>query len=205
MADLIFYTNPQSRGQIAHWLLEELGEPYETRWVAYGAEMKTPEYLSINPMGKVPAIVHKGAVVTEAAAICAYLAAAYPSKGLMPEGSPSLADFYRWMFFAAGPLETAVTARSMKWEAAPEKSSMLGFGTYGDTLGAVCRHLEDREFVCRGGFSAADVYLGSQLIWGMRFGTIEPREVFNNYAGRLAGREAYKRAARICEDRSERQ
>lgn len=210
MADIVFYTNPQSRGRIAHWMLEELGEPYETRWLSYGGEMKTPQYLAVNPMGKVPAIVHKSgnAVVTEAAAICAYLAAAYPSKGLVPRGlapeggGPSLADFHRWMFFAAGPLEMAVTARTMKWEAAPEQSSMLGFGNYGDTVNAVETHLADREFVCGGNFSAADVYLGSQIIWGMRFGSIEPREAFKNYTDRLIRRPAYKRAEQICGERA---
>ncbi|MCY4046528.1 MAG: glutathione S-transferase family protein [Candidatus Dadabacteria bacterium] len=205
MADIVFYSNPQSRGQVAHWMLEELGEPYETRWMDYGGPMKSPEYLSVNPMGKVPAIRHKSrdAVVTETAAICAYLAMTYPSKGLVPAvDDPALADFHRWLFFAAGPLETALTARSMKWDVSPEKSSMLGFGSYRATLDAIEGHLKGGEFVCRSGFSAADVYVGSQLIWGLRFGTVEPRQAFREYTDRLVRRDAYRRAERLCDERA---
>ncbi len=97
---LTFYTNPMSRGRIARVMLEELGEPYETVVLDYGTTMKAPEYLAVNPMGKVPAVVHDGRVVTEVAAICTHLAMAFPEKGLMAEDT---ATFFRWMFFAAGP------------------------------------------------------------------------------------------------------
>ena len=110
--DLIFYTNPMSRGRIARWMLEEVGQPYRTEVLGYGEAMKSPEYLAVNPMGKVPAIVHKGTVVTEAAAICAYLADAFPEAGLAPEPHER-ASYYRWMFFAAGPVEAAITDRSL--------------------------------------------------------------------------------------------
>ncbi|MGI9249745.1 MAG: glutathione S-transferase family protein [Pseudohongiellaceae bacterium] len=198
MTDLIFYSNPQSRGQIAHWMLEELGEPYDTRWIAYGEEMKSAEYLAINPMGKVPALKHKGAVITEAAAICTYLAMTFPAKGLAPApGSPALADFWRWLFFAAGPLEMAVTERSMKWETTPEQSRMLGYGSYKTTMDALDQHLNGREYICDSGFSAADVCLGSHIVWGLQFKTIESRPAFETYAAKLAERDAYKRAVEL--------
>ncbi len=111
MSDLVLYTNPQSRGRIAHWMMEELGEPYETVWVEYD-QMKSPDYLAVNPMGKVPALRDGDTVVTEAAAICAYLADRFPERGLAPPaGSPARGAWYRWLFFAAGPVEQAVTAR----------------------------------------------------------------------------------------------
>ena len=106
MTDLTFYTNPMSRGQTVRWMLEEFGEPYETEILQYGTTMKPEPYLSINPMGKVPAVRHGGKVVTEVAAICAYLADAFPAAGLAPPVADR-ADYYRFLFFAAGPLEQA--------------------------------------------------------------------------------------------------
>ena len=210
MAEIIFYSNGQSRGQIAHWMLEELGEPYETRWLGYGESMKSPEYLAINPMGKVPAIQHAHAggtaVVTETAAICAYLAAAYPAKGLMPApGDPGLADYYRWLFFAAGPLEMAITVRAMQWEAPPEREANLGFGSHKATLNAVEQFLTGREHVCACGFTAADVYLASHLSWGQRMGTIEPSPAIAAYAKHQTQRPAYQRAEQLCAEAAKRQ
>ena len=205
--DIIFYTNPWSRGRIAHWLLEELGEPYTTEWLEYGSTaaggMKHKGYLAINPMGKVPAIQHRGRVVTEVDAICAYLAAAYPAKKLMPavDDIDSLTQFYRWLVFAAGPLEMAVTARLMKWPATAEHARMLGFGTYEATMDAIAGYLGGREFVCDSGFSAADVALGSSLIFSMDVKAVEPRAVFEDYAARLMKREAYGRHVKLCEAR----
>ena len=134
---LIFYTNPQSRGRIVHWMLEETGVPYETRAVAFGPEMKAPGYRAINPMGKVPALVHDGSVLTEAAAICVYLADRFPDKGLMPPAAdPARAAFFRWSFFAAGPLEQAVTAKALGWQVPEGKGSMVGFGMRFNTIEA---------------------------------------------------------------------
>ena len=196
-----FYTNAMSRGRIAHWMLEELGEPYETHWVDYGPPMKSPEYLRINPMGKVPALVHGGSVVTEVPGILTYLAAAYPEKGLIPASPPELAIFYRWMFFVAGPVEQAVTAQSMKWAVSDENKPMLGFGNMADTLGAVETALEAGPWICGGQFTAADVYLGAQLDWGMQFGTIGERESFKAYVARCRERPALGRANAINEQR----
>ena len=138
MSEIVFYTNPQSRGRIVHWLLEELAEPYDTQWIDYGEQMKGAEYLAVNLMGKVPAIKHLGAVVTETSAICTYLAASYPEKNLIPAvGDPALADFYRWMFFAAGPVEMATTAKSMAWEVEEGKQRSVGFGSHEDAMDAL--------------------------------------------------------------------
>ena len=200
MTDIIFYTNPESRGQIAHWFLEELGEPYETRWLAYGEAMKTSEYLAIHPLGKVPALEHKGRVITETAAICAYLAAVYPDKKLRPTpNDPALADYYRWMFFAAGPLEMVIMAHSMQWKSGEEHARMLGYGTPETALDAIEEHLRDREFICDSGFTAADVYLGNQLMFGLEYQMIQPRDTFKTYTGKLMQREAFQRCLQICE------
>jgi len=196
-AKIDFYTNAMSRGRIAHWMMEELGEPYETHWVDYGEPMKSAEYLQINPMGKVPALVHDGAVITECPAICTFLAAEYPDSGLMPEGSAALANFYRWMFFAAGPVEQALVAKSMKWESTPENSMSLGYGSLEDTLNAVELALGNGPWVCGDRFTAVDVYLGSHLSWGIQFGTLEERPAFREYADRCMQREAWQRANEI--------
>ena len=107
--ELVFYTNPMSRGRIVRWMLEEVGQPYRTELLDYATTMKAPEYLAINPMGKVPALRHGETVVTEAAAICAYLADAFPAAGLAPpHGHRLRGPYYRWLFFACRPARGGV-------------------------------------------------------------------------------------------------
>lgn len=201
MSDLVFYTNPQSRGRIAHWMLEEIGQRYETVWLEFGPSMKSGEYLSVNPMGKVPALKHGSATVTEAAAICAYLADRFPEKNLTPPlNHPSRGDYFRWLFFAAGPLEMAITTKSFGWQVPEGKNGLAGFGSYDDTLNVLEKALAPRPYICGEQFTAADVYVGSQLGWGMMFGTIEKRPSFEAYVGRLRERPAAQQASRINDD-----
>ena len=193
---VIFYTNPMSRGQIVRWALEESGTAYETVIVEYGADMKAPDYLAINPMGKVPALRHGGRVVTECAAICAYLAEAFPEAGLTPTAAERAA-YYRWLFFAAGPLEQAVMAQALGWTTEEDKSAMLGFGTYENTVDAVEGLLGGSDYVCGSRFTMADVYVGSHIEWGLGFSTLPKRPAFEAYAERLAAREAHRNARAI--------
>lgn len=198
MADLTFYTNPMSRGRIARWMLEEVAEPYETLLLDYGTTMKGADYLAVNPMGKVPAIKHGDTVVTEAAAICAYLADAFPDKGLAPpHGSAERGPYYRWMFFAAGPVEAAVTGKSLGLLAPADKKMMAGYGSFEETIDALERAVSGSDYICGDRFTAADVYVGSQIGWGMMFGTIEKRPAFEAYTGRLFERPASVRAREI--------
>ncbi len=202
MNELILYTNPQSRGRIAHWMMEELGEPYRTVWLDYGPAMKSAEFLAVNPMGKVPALCHGDVVVTESAAICAYLADRFPDKGLAPPpGSAARAAYYRWLFFCAGPLEMATTARALKWQVPGGRDSMVGFGSYEATVDALESALQPGPFVCGEPFTAADVVLGSALAWGMMFGTVDKRASFGAYVGRVQQRDAASRANAINEAR----
>ena len=198
MAELVLYTNPMSRGRIARWMLEEVGQPYRAEIVGFGPEMKTPDYLALNPMGKVPTLVHDAVVVTEAAAICTYLADAFPEAGLAPApASPERGAFFRWMFFAAGPLEQAVTDNAMGLRPEdPMQQSRLGYGSLPRVLDTLEGLLGDgRTHVLGTGFSAADVYLGSALGWGMFTGGIEARPAFTAYIGRLRERPAARRAS----------
>ncbi len=196
--DLIFYTNPMSRGRIVRWMLEEVGEPYQTQVLDYATTLKSPEYLAVNPMGKVPAIKHGDVVVTEGAAICAYLADAFPQKGLAPApGDKRRGTYYRWLFFGAGPVEQATGIRALGVEIKPEQKRMMGFGDMADTLNAMESAITGRDFVLGDTFSAADVYFGSHIGWGMQFGSIEKRPSFVAYAERLHARPAYKRATEI--------
>jgi glutathione S-transferase len=192
MADLTFYTNPQSRGRIIRWMLEEVGQPYETEVIAY-EQIKSPEYLAVNPMGKVPAIRHKGHVVTECAAICAYLADVFPEAGLGPRKDEK-ADYYRWMFYAAGPLEAAVSNKAVGWEPTPERERMFGYGNFDKVVAVLDELFSLRDYVCGDRFTAADVYVGSQLMFPMQFGLIPERESFVRYRDRLQARETYKKA-----------
>lgn len=197
MADLIFYTNPMSRGRIVRWLLEEIGQPYETEAIPYD-QMKSERYLAIHPLGKVPAIKHKDHVVTECAAICAYLAGAFPEAGLGPLENEK-ADYYRWFFYAAGPLEAAVSNQAVGWHVAPEKERMFGYGNFERAVAAVDELLSLRDYACGDRFTAVDVYLGSQIMWPLQFGMLPQRDSFLRYRDRLQAREAYKRANALDE------
>lgn len=185
---LTLYTNPMSRGRIARVMLEEIGAPYDTVLLDYGTSMKAPAYLAINPMGKVPAVVHDGRVVTEAAAICTYLAMAFAEKGLMAEDT---ATFLRWMFFAAGPLEQAVVNTSFGWlPATPQDAGRTGYGSLADATLALTRHLEAHDYIADGRFTAADVYVGSQVGWGLAFKSIPANDTLIAYWDRIKHRPA---------------
>lgn len=191
--ELVLYTNPMSRGRIARWMLEETGADYRVEALDFASTMKGEAYLAINPMGKVPAIVHKGHVVTECAAICAYLADAFPEAELAPRPEER-ADYYRWMFFAAGPLEHAVTNNFAKFVPSPEQGRMFGYGSYDQAVDTIEQAVRAHPYIAGERFTAADVYVGSQIGWGIQFGTLPKRDAFVDYFGRLSGRDAARRA-----------
>jgi glutathione S-transferase len=196
--ELVFYTNPMSRGRIVRWMLEEVGAPYRTVTLDYASTMKAPEYLAVNPMGKVPAISHRGVAVTEGAAICAYLADAFPEAGLAPPTtSPERGAYYRWLMFACGPVEAAITNKSLGVEVPPERRASAGYGCLEDTLNALETAVSGKQYIAGDRFSAADVYVGSQIGWGMMFGSIEKRPAFEAYWAGISARPAAKRAAEI--------
>ncbi len=196
MADITFYTNPMSRGQIARWALEEAGADYEQVLLDYDRSMKADEYLAINPMGKVPAIVHGDKVVTECAAICAYLADAFPEAGLAPNDDER-ADYYRWMFFTSGPVEQAITDKHLGITPTEDQERMAGYGTYDRAVAVLEGAITGRDYVCGSRFTMADVYVGSQVDWGLNFGTLPKHDAFETYAARFREREAYQRAKAI--------
>jgi len=196
--ELVFYTNPMSRGRIVRWMLEEVGAPYRTELIEFGPSMKSPSYLAINPMGKVPAIRHGDTVVTEAAAICAYLADAFPAAGLAPPVSdPRRGSYYRWLFFGAGPVEAAVSNKSLGLVVPEGREGRIGYGRLADVLTALERALSGSDYLVGDRFTAADVYLGAQIGWGMQFGTLEKRPAFERYWQRIAARPAAQRAKAI--------
>ncbi len=194
MADeLVLYTNPQSRGRIARWMLEEVGVAYRTEVIEYGEPMRSAAFLAINPMGKVPALGHRGAVVTEAAAICAYLADAFPEAGLAPPVGERGA-YYRWLLFAAGPLEAATTNRHLGFEVPAAQESMIGYGTYEKVVDTLEGAVAQSPYIAGERFSAADVYVGSHVGWGMFMGSLPQRSAFSEYWARVSDRDAYRRA-----------
>lgn len=196
--ELLLYTNPMSRGRIARWMLEEIGEPYRVEYLGYGERMKSADYLAINPMGKVPALVHGGSVITECAAICAYLADAFPEAGLAPApGTPAAADYYRWLFFAAGPVEAAITNKALGVVVPDERRGMVGYGSFDAVVDALEQAVTGKTYIAGNRFSAADVYVGSQIGFGLRFGSMPARPALQTYWAGLEQRPAYRRATEL--------
>jgi len=189
---LKLYTNPMSRGRIARWMLEETGQPYDEEIIAWDAKPAT--FLQVNPMGKVPAIVHDGRVVTECAAICTYLADAFPEAGLAPTAD-GRADYHRWLFFAAGPVEQAVTNKAMGVQPTEQQRAMVGYGDFDRMVDVLSDAVSAHPHVAGERFTAADVYVGSQVMWGLQFGSLPDRPALKAYAEKLGRRDAYKRAA----------
>ena len=196
--ELVLYTHPMSRGRIARWMLEETGQPYRTEILDYGTTMKSPAYLAINPMGKVPAIRHGDTVVTEGAAICAYLADAFPQAGLAPPPtSRERGPYYRWLFFASGPLEATVTNRTLGFVTPPERRIMAGYGVFEDVMDTLEKAVSVDAWLTGDKFTAADLYVGAHLGWGMQSGGIEKRPAFERFVARVTQRPAYVRATQI--------
>ena len=193
-----FYTQPMSRGQIARWALHEAGADYQHVLV----DLKAPpaELYAVNPMGKVPVIVHHAAsgdrIVTEGAAICAYLAQMHPAADLLPQEA-EMADYWRWLFFAAGPVEAAIIGSMLGFAPTPEQEKTAGWGNFARTMATLEGHLAKASFVCGDRFTMADVYVGSQIDWGLTFGTVPPNEAFVAYAERFQARPAYKAAKAV--------
>ena len=198
MDQITFYTHPMSRGRVVRWMLEEVKAPYRAELVTYGPDMKAPAFLAINPMGKVPALRHRGQTITETAAICAYLADAFPQAGLAPAPiSPERASYYRWLFFAAGPLEAAIINQALKVEVPAQMAPAVGYGTLALVIDVIEAAVGQREYLVDDRFSAADLCLGAQLGWGLKFGTVQPRPALSAYVERLQARPAARRAAEI--------
>jgi glutathione S-transferase len=210
-----FYTNPNSRGRRVRWMLEEIGCTYDVVILDYqaasgadrwgGAALQVPVQASpddpravffrdVSPMGKVPALVHRGQTITETAAICAYLADAFPGAGLAP-APEDRAAYYRWLFFAAGPVEQAVTNHRAGFNPEPEQEFFFGYGSYERTVDQLERAVLANPYIAGECFTAADVYVGSHIGWGLAMNTLPPRAAFLAYAEKLTGRDSYKRAA----------
>ncbi|MDB5433056.1 MAG: glutathione S-transferase [Caulobacter sp.] len=191
---LTFYTSPMSRGRVIRWMLEEVGVPYDTMLV----DLRGPkgDYHTINSMLKVPTIVHNGRTVTETPAICAYLAEAFPQAGLAPTADER-ADYYRWMFFASGPVEAATTNRTLGVEVPPELTAMVGYGHYDRMVETLEQGVSAHAYIAGPRFTAADVYVGSQIGWLSAVGALPKRDAFDAYLGRIMGRPAAVRARGI--------
>jgi glutathione S-transferase len=191
--DLVFYFAPHSRSSIVLWVLEELGVPYKMEQLSLKkGTQKSPEYLAINPMGKVPAIKHGDTVVTEASAICCYLADAFPAAGLAPAiGDPQRGTYLRWLFFSPSCIEPAMADKA--FQRPPVPASTVGYGDFDTVIDTVSRAVSHGDYLLGDRFSAADVVLGSTLRYGMMFGVIPKRPEFEAYTGRLASRPALQR------------
>ena len=191
---LTFYTHPMSRGRVARWMLEETGLSYEEVLLTYEGSMKSPAYLAINPMGKVPAIRHGDTVVTENAAVCAYLAELVPDRQLAPPpGSPERGSYYRWLFFLAGPLESLLTAQETG-ALAPARTA--GYGNPDDVMRTLEQAVTGRRFLAGERFSAADLYMTAVLGYYMQIGAIPSRPAFVEYVRAHAARPAAQVAAK---------
>jgi glutathione S-transferase len=195
MAGLTLYHAAPSRSSIVHWMLEEVGEPYDLHVLSLQAgENRTPQYLAINPMGKVPALRHGDVVITEAAAICTYLADAFPRRKLnIPIGDPRRGIYLKWLFFGPSCLEPAIQDRAFpRKEPAPRTA--MGYGEYDTVMDVLAQAVDPGPYLMGEQFTAADVVIGSGLRWGMGFKMLPQRPEFVAYTGRLAERSALQRA-----------
>ena len=195
MANLTLYHASPSRSSVVLWMLEELGEAYDLKLLSLkeGDNLK-PDYLAINPMGKVPALKHGDTIITEVAAICTYLADEFPRAKLnVPVGTPRRGIYLKWMFFAPSCMEPAMIDR-----AAPRKEearrAMLGYGDFDTTMNVAAKAVEKGPWIMGDQFTAADVVVGSMIRWGTLFKLIPERKEFTDYAARIAARPAAQRA-----------
>ena len=201
--ELVLYTNPMSRGRVVRWMLEEIGQPYKVEVLDYASTMKGPAYVAINPMGKVPALRHGEAIVTETAAICAYLADAFPQARLAPPPGDRLrAPYYRWLFFCAGPYEAASSNKVLGFVVPPERERMMGYGNIGKVLSTLEAAVSSGDYLVGNSLTAADVYVGSQIGFGMMFGMLEARPAFERYWQRLSARPAFVRAKQLDDEKA---
>jgi glutathione S-transferase len=191
--DIVFHHAPRSRSIIVQRMLEELGQPYRLHLLDLQKdEHKQPGYLAVNPMGKVPAITHKGVAITEAAAICTFLADAYPDAGLaVPAGDPQRGPYLKWLFFGPSCLEPAIVDRLLKRPDGPPGS--LGYGSFDATLDVVAAAISGDGWLMGERFTAADVVIGSDLIWGMAVKMVPALPDVVAYAQRLQARPALQR------------
>jgi glutathione S-transferase len=193
--EIVFYHWPMSRGRMVHWMLEEVGAPY--RVVVTNLEKgehKSPEFLAVNPMGKLPTIVHRGTVVTECGAIIAYLADEFPAASLAPRvGDPARGAYLRWMFFAAGCVDPALIDRMLD-RPIPERVGAVGYGRFEHVVDTIEKALAPGPYLLGDRFTAADLYVGAQLGFGLMTKALEPRPAYQGYLARVTARPAYKRA-----------
>ncbi len=201
MAKLTLYHAAPSRSSITRWMLEEIGEPYDLHLLSLSKnEQKSPGYLAINPMGKVPALKHGEAIITEAAAICAYLADEFPKAGLnIPIGDPRRGTYLKWLFFGPSCIEPAMMDRAFPRKEEARKSA-VGYGDFDTVMDVMAKALEKGPYLMGEQFTAADVVVGSTLRWGVMFKLIPERPEFTAYAARLAARPALQRATKMDDE-----
>lgn len=194
---IILHHAAPSRSSTVLFMIEEVGAPYELKVMDLQKEEQyRPEYRAINPMGKVPAIEHEGQVITEAGAICAYLADTFPAANLAPApGDPMRGPYFRWMFFQGSCLEPAIIDHVLKRE--PGRRGTMPYGTYEDTVDTIEKAVEKGPWFLGERYSAADVYVGSAIAWGLQFQLLPERETFKRYVARLNERPARQRAMAI--------
>ena len=194
-----FYYNPFSRARTILWMLEEVGQPYDIKYVDLKAgEQKAPAFLKLNPMGKLPTLLHEDTVVTEAAAICAYLADRFPEARMAPVATDVRRGTYlRWLFFASGPTEYALMAHKFPTKE-PLVPSQIGFGTYADTINTLEKSLTPGPFLLGDTFTAADLYLAALLEWAFFTKMMEPRPIFLAFLEKVRTRPAYQRSREIA-------
>lgn len=192
---LTLYTNMQSRGLVVDWLALDLGIELERKEIAYGAEMKSAEFLKLNPFGKVPVLVDDDVVIYELDAICAYLADKFFEKGLAPAlNDPKRGLYYRWLFFGAGPLAAASDNQYLKVEVTLEQKMHVGYGDYEDVYNALIQGLEQASpYLCGEQFTVADISVGAMIMWQLKMDKLQPHPAIDRYVAALQQRESLQK------------
>lgn len=199
MSKVVLYHAAPSRSSVIRWMLEEIGEPYDIKLLSLkDGDNQKPDFLALNPMGKVPVIQHDGVVVSEASAIALYLAETFPKARLhVPPGDPRRGDYLKWLFFGPSCVEPAILERSFpRKQDAPRAAA--GFGT-ADTVFEVLAKAAGaaKPYLLGEQFTAADIVIGSGLRWGTMFKLVPERPEFASYIARLSERPALQRATQL--------
>jgi len=191
---MLYHAAP-SRSSIVRWMLEELGEPYDIHLLTLTkGEQHAPDYLAINPMGKVPSLRHGDVIITESAAICTYLADEFREAGLsIPIGDPKRGPYLKWLFFGPGCIEPAMVDRAYPRQEQPRRGT-LGYGDYDTVMEVTAKAVAAGPYLMGEQFTAADVVVGSTLRWGLMFNLVPERAEFADYVERLESRPALQRA-----------
>lgn len=204
MEKMVLYTHPKTRGRNVVWMLEECGAEYETVLVNLSSGLQDPDFLAINPMGKLPALQYGDAVITEAAAIITFLADLYPQAQLAPSvGTAERGGYYRWLFFSVNSVEAALMEAAFHFNITPDMRKTLGYGSLERVLQTIDSQLAKQPYLLGNAFQSCDLVLSGLLMLAIRSKTLTPTAAMQDYLARIMARPAFQAMLTISEQQQQ--